>query len=507
MIPFSKKWFVIILLLATSGGQRRRFSNNKSRLDLLKKIVQTTEEDNNDILGRIGERRPTSILDRVRNRSSRPTFDALKRTNNRSPFSPQITSGKLRNSLSENECENLKNENDILKQLVESVNKQRAEEAKAAITQQEQLAQVSQPNPLSVLSEALKISLGLAPTPPLPQAVPGVHDRGIRRVDNKPETSTVLKTTSYETHLTSELTKDISLLFQGKWKTTQIVESVIETSTVTEILTSIITATPSATTPKQLNTLDQNHREEKERQRSSGRFRPSLPRRPTQVKIKPFQPQRPKFGRPKSQTQNLESFQTLKSYLKNIKQKQTPGPAKLPSLHRPRKYSVDKSEEQPVSRRAGLFGSKNLLKDKINNSKNKFKEITEPPTTVPPPPPPPPPEPKPLPPPQQSDSKNEATATKDHAVESTSIVTVYLSGKVPGVYSTSLKTVIVEASRAKRSADLVIQPTKTIPLEEESLDHSYWNLVLDSSFEENNAPACSQHTVTVTVIETVGCQL
>ena len=135
MIPFSKKWFVIVLLLATSGGQRRRFSNNKSRLDLLKKIVQTTEEDNNDILGRIGERRPTSILDRVRNRSSRPTFDALKRTNNRRPFSPQITSGKLRNSLSENECENLKNENDILKQLVESVNKQRAEEAKAAITQ------------------------------------------------------------------------------------------------------------------------------------------------------------------------------------------------------------------------------------------------------------------------------------------------------------------------------------------------------------------------------------
>ena len=332
---------------------------------------------------------------------------------------------------------------------------------------------------------------------------------------------------SYETHLTSELTKDISLLFQGKWKTTQIVESVIEvnivhtlllimtfhnylqTSTVTEILTSIITATPSATTPKQLNTLDHNHKDEKERQRSSGRFRPSLPRRPTQVKIKPFQPQRPKFGRPKSQTQNLESFQTLKSYLKNIKQKQTPGPAKLPSLHRPRKYSVDKSEEQPVSRRAGLFGSKNLLKDKINDSKNKFKEITEPPTTVPPPsaPPPPPPEPKPLPPPQQSDSKNEATATKGHAVESTSIVTVYLSGKVPGVYSTSLKTVIVEASRAKRSADLVIQPTKTIPLEEESLDHSYWNLVLDSSFEENNAPACSQHTVTITVVETDWCQL
>jgi len=507
MIPFGKKWFVVALLLATSGGQRRRFSNNKSRLDLLKKIVQTTEEDNSNILGRIGDRRPTSILDRVRNRPNRPnrpSFDPLKRTNNRRPFSPQITSGKLRNSLSDNECEDLKNENDILKQLVESVNKQRAEEAKAAITQQEQLAQVNQPNPLSVLSEALKISLGLAPTPPLPQAVPGVHDRGIRRVNTKPETSTVFQTTSYQTHLTSEVTKDISLLFQGKWKTTQIVESVIETSTVTEILTSVITATPSVTNPQILNTLEHNLRKEKERPKSNGRFRPSLPRRPTQVKIKPFKPQRPQFGRPKSQTQNLESFQTLKSYLKNIKQNQTPGPVKLPSLHRPRKYSVDKSEEEPVSRRAGLFGSKNLLKAKINNSKNKLKEITEPSTPAPPPPPP---EPKPLPSPQQSDSKSDATATKDNAVESTSIVTVYLSGKVPGVYSTSLKTVIVEASRAKRSADLVIQPTKTIPLDEESVDHSYWNLILDSSFEENSAPACTQQTVTVTVTETVGCQL
>ena len=135
MIPFGSKWFVFALVLTSSVCQRRRFSNNRSRLDLLKKIVQTTEEESDNILGRITDRRPTSILDRVRNRPKVSHFDPINRTNNRRPFGPQITSGKLRNSLSDNECEDLKNENDILKQLVESVNKQRAEEAKAAIAQ------------------------------------------------------------------------------------------------------------------------------------------------------------------------------------------------------------------------------------------------------------------------------------------------------------------------------------------------------------------------------------
>ena len=137
MIPFGIKCFVLTLLLASSGGQRRRLSNNRSRLDLLKKIVQTTnedgQEDSNNILERIGERRPSSILDRVRNRPKPSHLESFKSKNPRRPFSPSITRGSQRNGLSDNECEELKNENDILKQLVESVNKKRADEAKVEL--------------------------------------------------------------------------------------------------------------------------------------------------------------------------------------------------------------------------------------------------------------------------------------------------------------------------------------------------------------------------------------
>ena len=109
MIPFGIKCFVLVQLLASSGGQRRRFSNNRSRLDLLKKIVQTTnedgQEDSNNMLERIGERRPTSILVRVRNRPKPSHLEPFKSKN---PRIPSITRGSQRNGLSDNDCEELK---------------------------------------------------------------------------------------------------------------------------------------------------------------------------------------------------------------------------------------------------------------------------------------------------------------------------------------------------------------------------------------------------------------
>ena len=112
MVPFGIKCFVLALLLASSEGQRRRFSNNRSRLDLLKKIVQTTnedgQEDSNNILERIGERRPTSILDAVTNRPTPSHLEYFKSKIPRRPFSPSIARGSQRNGLSDNDCEELK---------------------------------------------------------------------------------------------------------------------------------------------------------------------------------------------------------------------------------------------------------------------------------------------------------------------------------------------------------------------------------------------------------------
>eukprot|EP00092_Neocalanus_flemingeri_P007168 GFUD01007745.1.p1 GENE.GFUD01007745.1~~GFUD01007745.1.p1 ORF type:complete len:525 (+),score=98.23 GFUD01007745.1:198-1772(+) len=524
MIPFWTKCIVLALLVVSSRGQLRRFSNNRSRLDLLKKIVQTTQEesqeDSNNILERIGERRNTNILDRVRTRPKLPSGGPLKSKNQRRPFIPSATRGSNRNSLSDNECEDLKNENDILKQLVESVNKKKAAEAKInnVARIQDQLSQVNQPNPLSILSEALKISLGLAPTPPLPQSIPGVHDRGIRRVLSNPEPSTIYQTTSYETHLTSHVTKDISLRFQGRWKTTHVLDTIIETSTVTEILTTVITATPPAPLPQQINTVSHNEREQKkERPRSNGRFRPSTPKRANQVKIKEFRrPQRPQISRPRSRPQSLDSFQTLKNYLNNIKQNQANRPKESSSTVRPRplNFFQDKSTEQrepkekiedspKEDRRLGLFGPKELIKDQITNNNRKVEEIKVSPTTSA----------LSQPQPIQSQATNEKTVSQDPEAVSTSIVTLFISGRVPGEYTTSLKTVIVDSSgtevtREKRQAEGLIRPTKTVRLDHDATESdSYWDLVIESSFEEPQLSECRDHTVTVTVVETIGCHV
>jgi hypothetical protein len=281
------------------------------------------------------------------------------------------------------------------------------------------------------------------------------------------------------------------------------------------VLTTVITATAPSPLPQQLNTVDNNERKQRERPRSNGRFRPSTPKRSQQVKIKEFKPYRSQLSRPTSRSQNLDSFQTLKTYLENIKQKQAVRHIESPSLHRPRKYSVDKSEDIQViqkesstdSRRADLFGQKDLLKEKILNNNRQFEKITEAPSTTPHPPP----DPQPLPPPQESKASSTNTASQAKVAESTSIVTVFLSGKVPGVYSTSLKTVTLTsespvATREKRHAENVIRPTKTLRLNQDATEsNSYWDFVIEGSFEEAEQPECSEHTVTVTVVETVGC--
>ena len=162
-----------------------------------------------------GDRR-TSILDRARFRpkSLRKPFERAS--------SPRLSPSRVR---SDCDCEDLRTENDLLKQLVEKLSKQ--------VEASEQRLQQS--SPLSLISEALKTRLGLTPISKngLNPFLPGTNERGIRRVvgqagQAEPVTSTILITTSYQSLVTSSVTRDISILFQGRYSTTHVLDSVIQ---------------------------------------------------------------------------------------------------------------------------------------------------------------------------------------------------------------------------------------------------------------------------------------
>jgi len=281
---------------------------------------------------------------------------------------------------------------------------------------------------------------------------------------------------------------------------------------VTEVLTKVITATTPAPLPRQLHTVDHNQREQKrkERPRSNGRFRPNKLHQSPQVKIKEFRkPQRPNSTRPPSRQQSLDSFQSLKNYLRNIKQNQSVRQKESSSLSRarPHKNFTDKSNDQQETvvnhrvdseddGRAGLFGPKNLLKDKITHeiSKSKDTTVTSATTSLPP------------------EHPVQNADVKESAAVSTSVVTLFISGSVPGEYTTSLKTVTVDSAgsitRERRQAESQIRPTKTVRLDQDAMTESdsYSNFNLESSFEPVEPEAeCGAYTVTVTVVETVGC--
>ena len=115
--------------------------------------------------------------------------------------------------------------------------------------------------------------------------------------------------------------------------------------------------------------------------------------------------------------------------------------------------------------------------------------------------------------PVQSPTTSTNTASKETAAVSTSVVTLFISGSIPGEYTTSLKTITVdstgtEVTREKRQAEGLIRPTKTIRLDQDATDSdSYWDLVIEGSFEAPESSECRDHTVTVTVVETVGCHI
>lgn len=476
-------------------GQFRQFqrpSNNNH--DLLKQIVKSTPDD----VERLGDKYPgdrrTSILDRARFRPK-----SLRRPFERK-VSPRLSPSPSRSQSCQ--CEELRAENEALKQLVDKLTVQlQSSELKAQQSSQPSLS------PLSLISEALKTRLGLAPVSNngLAPFLPGINERGIRRVvtQAEPVTSTILITTSYESLVTSSVTRDISILFQGRYSTTHVLDSVIETSTITDTLTSVVKITPTVALPAvQANTLA--HLLGQLQQDSE----PEQDRKLTTTE----------------KSESLDSFETLKGYLNRIKNKtRNPlrTPFKRPSLRQhkvTKEESVtgeddlkdDDDEEQEEGNiqnnyRANLFGRRNLLKEKISSSIYRTAEPSMEPRLEPS-----------LEPsvelsvepsvevsvePSVEVSSSQEVDIQPSVIESslvvnvasnvrveleetdlrTSVITVFLSGKVPGVFSTSLKTVILsgeeEPERHRREATEIL-PTRS--LETPQMTDSYWHLIESS---------------------------
>ena len=288
-----------------------------------------------------------------------------------------------------------------------------------------------------------------------------------------------------------------------------------QTSTITETLTSLVEITPTVALPAvQANTLadllnklqDQNI---PETDRSFAQTRTTTSEKP----------------------ERLDSFETLKGYLNRIKNRKPP--FKRPSLRLNKvtsgaEQTDEKEEEKEVEKvevetqnnyRANLFGRRNLLKEKISSSIYRTHQPSMEPSMEPSIEPSIEPSPTNLSPaPSVSESSEESPSLVVSVASSvrveggveeepelrTSVVTLYLSGSVPGVFSTSLQTVILPSEesegreRSRREA-LEILPTTT--LEGPEMTDSYWDLI-ESSLNSLGADSDSDK-VTVTVTRTL----
>ena len=96
-----------------------------------------------------------------------------------------------------------------------------------------------------------------------------------------------------------------------------------------------------------------------------------------------------------------------------------------------------------------------------------------------------------------------------------SVLTVYISGRVPGVFTTSLSTIFYngappddnhdnsdKSDRVKRHVEAVITPTKTVKLDSDLSDH-YFELIESGLNSYDEASKDCDDTKTVTVTETV----
>ena len=180
----------------------------------------------------------------------------------------------------------------------------------------------------------------------------------------------------------------------------------------------------------------------------------------------------------------LDSFETLKSYLRKFRgEKPRRGPIVVAEN---KKAVVENEQSRLITNRAALFGSRNFIKEKISQINNiattQNRVVVDPTPSFP------------LP----AEPGTEAGEPGAGREEST-VVTVYISGRVPGEYTTSLQTVAV-AGRERRAVEEV---QHTAPPNWDLIQSSFSGLGSGPGVERASQPDCSLTTTTTTTTTTV----
>jgi hypothetical protein len=275
---------------------------------------------------------------------------------------------------------------------------------------------------------------------------------------------TVTKTSVFPTLITSQKTREISLRFQNKWKTTQVVEAVIVTSIITELVESVVSLTPTRTFASLATAtlrLPQVH--------------PTPP--PTQLRSASRE------GSP------LSSFQALQRYLLQLREKGNP-----------EERVVEQEERKELPRTTARPSQGSIRPQQTHFSP------TRPHLKLPP---------KSLPAPKKlittPDKETEEVLEPIATAATESVVTIFVSGSVPGVYSTVLSTITATTSpapvRFRREVQVVagghlgIAPTPAQHLDATPVTLVDHLRILPSPAERQ----CKVAPVTVTVTELHAC--
>jgi len=504
-------WLTLTLgLLVTYSNQQDipwfRSRDRISKIDLLKQIIVQNSGKGNRL-----KEQERSIFNRVSSSKANSLPQNFRPT-------PQGRTNSLsignRNRVN-NDCEALKVENKLLKQLLSNAHlkgKQTDQFIRGAnnldlntlqpLLHHQGQSSSTRPLPLSaiaLLTKALKNSA--KPTSPKNR-----EERGAV------ELSTIIETKSYETYIIAEETKDISLKFNGKWKTTPVIQTITKTSTITEILSTVITITPTPTVKRQEETIINinpkfHHRRENnniEDNRFSNNF-DSHENRFTSPLIRPFRRKsnenvyKPTTTAAPRRHVASDSLKALQAYLQRIKEHRDTKSMTVPTDLEKLKAQKHQEENSNVLSRSDDSTNNEDSTVVTTDVQMNVKGVTS------------------APDPGSEDINNEpetlvsskADQNSITAENSVSIITIFLSGSVPGVYSTSLSTVTLSDStgtRSKREALQIISNSVQTPednirptrsLKKETSAHI--------ELEQTEKDYCNVKTVTITVLNTQTC--